>query len=111
MAQQDKTDWYWNGVLAGAVNNLYYDFINVDVVHVPYVTTHRNSSFFLQTRMNYTPSDKWVHTITDSHRSWDVVDIKYIWEDSCSKQEGYVYVLLANKGRTKIRIHRAKITD
>ena len=59
MAQQDKTDWYWNGVLAGAVNNLYYDFINVDVVHTPYSSNYRNSSFFLQTRMNYASSNKW----------------------------------------------------
>jgi hypothetical protein len=51
MAQQDKTDWYWNGELAGAVNNLYYDLINVDVCHVPYATNHRNSSFFLKTRL------------------------------------------------------------
>ena len=29
--QLDKTDFYWNGILSGAVNNLYYDFINVDV--------------------------------------------------------------------------------
>ena len=58
MAQQDKTDWYWNGELAGAVNNLYYDLINVDVVHVPYTTTNRNSSFFLQTRRAYVPSLK-----------------------------------------------------
>ncbi|MBO7716553.1 MAG: hypothetical protein J6S85_23510 [Methanobrevibacter sp.] len=87
MAQQDKTDWYWNGVLAGAVNNLYYDFINVDVVHVPYATTHRNSSFFLQTRRAYVPSAKWDKFATDTHRDWDVVDIKYIWRDSCSKDE------------------------
>ena len=58
MAQQDKTDWDWNGELAGAVNNLYYDLINVDVVHVPYTTTNRNSSFFLQTRRAYVPSLK-----------------------------------------------------
>ncbi|MBO7691752.1 MAG: hypothetical protein J6T10_03860 [Methanobrevibacter sp.] len=59
MAQQDKTDWYWNGVLAGAVNNLYYDLINVDVVHTPYSTTHRNSSFFLKTRPGYCVEDAW----------------------------------------------------
>jgi hypothetical protein len=59
MAQQDKTDWYWNGVLAGAVNNLYYDLINVDVVHVPYSTNHRNSSFFLKTRLGYCISQAW----------------------------------------------------
>ena len=59
MAQQDKTDWYWNGELAGAVNNLYYDLINVDVCHVPYATNHRNSSFFFKTRLAYSISDAW----------------------------------------------------
>ena len=111
MAQQDKTDWYWNGVLAGAVNNLYYDFINVDVVHVPYATTHRNSSFFLQTRRAYVPSAKWDKFATDTHRDWDVVDIKYIWRDSCSKDEWEVYALLADKWRNNIRIHKAKIEN
>jgi hypothetical protein len=57
MAQQDKTDWYWNGVLAGSVNNLYYDLINVDITHVPYSFTQRNSSFFLKNRMSYVPAE------------------------------------------------------
>lgn len=110
MAQQDKTDWYWNGVLEGAVNNLYYDFINVDVVHVPYATTHRNSSFFLQTRRSYTTSDRW-DTPANSYRWRDVVDVKYIWDDKCNKSEWTVYLLLADKGRDRIRIHRAPITN
>ena len=109
--QQDKTDWYWNGVLAGAVNNLYYDFINVDVVHVPYTTTHRNSSFFLQTRRSYAASDKRTADVYQWHRDWDVVDVKHLWDENCSKEEGTVYALLANKWRNKVRIHRAKIED
>ena len=111
MAQQDKTDWYWNGVLAGAVNNLYYDFINVDVVHTPYSSNYRNSSFFLQTRMNYASSNKWTVSNYTWHRDWDVVDLKYIWEDNCSRDAGTVYALLADKWRSKIRIHSAKISD
>jgi hypothetical protein len=59
MAQQDKTDFYWNGMLAGAINNLYYDLINVDVCHVPYATNHRNSSFFLKTRLGYLIDESW----------------------------------------------------
>ena len=110
MAQQDKTDWYWNGVLAGAVNNLYYDFINVDVVHVPYASTHRNSSFFLQTRRSYTTADAW-DSPANSYKSRDVVDVKYIWDDKCNKSEWTVYVLLADKGRNRIRVHRAKIEN
>jgi len=111
MAQQDKTDWYWNGVLAGAVNNLYYDFINVDVVHTPYATHNRNSSFFLQTRRNYTPSFKWDKVAMDNHKERDVMDVKYVWDSTCSKEKGNVFVLLANKARNRIRIHRAKIED
>ena len=111
MAQQDKTDWYWNGVLAGAVNNLYYDFINVDVVHVPYTTTHRNSSFFLQTRRSYTTADKRDKVVDEEHKDWDVVDVKYVRNDTCSKSSWKVFVLLANKARTKIRIHSADIED
>ena len=97
MAQQDKTDWYRNGVLAGAVNNLYYDFINVDVVHTPYATHNRNSSFFLQTRRNYTPSFKWSKYPTTTHRERDVTDVKYIRDSTCSKEKGSVFVMLANK--------------
>lgn len=111
MAQQDKTDWYWNGVLAGAVNNLYYDLINVDVVHTPYSTTHRNSSFFLQTRRNYTPSSKRDQTAYALHRWRDVTDVKYLWDKSCEKDKWWVYVMLANEARNKIRINVAKIED
>lgn len=110
MAQQDKTDWYWNGVLAGAVNNLYYDFINVDLVRVPYVTTHRNSSFFLQTRRNYYSADDWA-TAANTYKDWDVVDVKYIWEDKCNKNTWTVYVMLVNKDKSKMRIHFAQILD
>ena len=110
MAQQDKTDWYWNGVLAGAVNNLYYDFINVDLVRVPYTTTHRNSSFFLQTRKNYYSANKW-SWIENPYRDWDVVDVKYIRRDNCKETTGTVYLLLVNKDRTKMRVHQAEIED
>lgn len=91
MAQQDKTDWYWNGVLAGAVNNLYYDLINVDVCHVPYSTNHRNSSFFLKTRLAYRkPSNIW------ELNWWEVKDMKIIWDDACKKETWNVYVLWKN---------------
>ena len=91
MAQQDKTDWYWNGVLAGAVNNLYYDLINVDVVHVPYSTNHRNSSFFLKTRLGYCISQAWSN---GSGTAWyDVTDLKIIWDTDCDKEEGIAYAI------------------
>lgn len=111
MAQQDKTDFYWNGALAGAINNLYYDLINVDVVHVPYTTDNRNSSFFLQTRRSYTTADEWSNPTIESHRDWDVVDVQYLRENKCDESSWVVYVLLADKTRNKIRIHKASITD
>ena len=87
MAQQDKTDWYWNGALAGAVNNLYYDLINVDVVHVPYARTHRNSSFFLKTRLSYTIQEarsNWTGKQDDEWKDAKVADVKIIWNRSCN---------------------------
>ena len=108
MAQQDKTDWYWNGVLAGAVNNLYYDLINVDVVHTPYSTTHRNSSFFLQTRPSYVISDKW---LKEGYEKRDVVDVKYLWNKTCDKESWWVYALLVNKSKTKVKVAASKIVD
>lgn len=91
MAQQDKIDWYWNGVLAGAINNLYYDLINVDVVPVPYATHHRNSSFFLKTRLAYSISRNWAEW---EETSWfEVMDIKILWDDACDNHSGTVYVM------------------
>jgi hypothetical protein len=86
MAQLDKTDFYWNGILSGAVNNLYYDFVNVDVVHVPYTYGHRNSSFFLQTRRNYYASNHWTSQ-ANTHKDWDVVDVRYIRDNTCSQEK------------------------
>lgn len=86
MAVIDKTDFWRNGKLAWAVNNLYYDLINVDVSHVPYATTHRNSSFFLKTRLWY---------ILHEWRQWtyEVLDIHIIWDDTCTEENWTAYVL------------------
>lgn len=109
MAQQDKTDWYWNGVLAGAVNNLYYEFINVDVTHVPYTATHRNSSFFLKNRLAYVPSEMWTYDIPDAWR--DVTDVKVIWDSKCDKANWQVYAMAANPTRTKWRVYEWNVID
>lgn len=91
MAQQDKQDFYWNGMLAGAINNLYYDLINVDVVHVPYATTHRNSSFFLKTRLAYSISANWA---TSAETEWfEITDVKIIRAENCEDTEWDVYVM------------------
>ncbi len=107
MAQQDKTDWYWNGVLAGAVNNLYYDLINVDVCRVPYTTTHRNTSFFLKTRLPYQIDDSW-EKWTDT-QWWSVEDIKTMRDESCDNESWTVYALW-KKWKSKA-IFWAKISD
>lgn len=108
MAQQDKTDWYWNGVLAGgAVNNLYYDLINVDVVHVPYATHHRNSSFFLQTRLAYKLSKEWSEW--EATRWYEVTDVKVLWTDTCTKDSWEVFIMW--KKWKKKAIWHASIKD
>lgn len=105
MANIDKRDFYWNWKLAWAPNNLYYDLINVDLVHPPYATTNRNSSYFLKTRPGYIKSDTWKWV-----SSWyDVTDVKIIWDDKCSKEWWYAYALWKD-WRNK-RIYRARIDD
>ena len=107
MAQQDKQDFYWNGMLAGAINNLYYDLINVDVVHVPYATTHRNSSFFLKTRPWYVSSESWNEWSATSWR--DAVDVKIIRDEKCNQEEWTAYVLW--KKWSNKAIFASRITD
>ena len=107
MAQQDKTDFYWNGVLSGAVNNLYYDLINVDVCHVPYTTTHRNSSFFLKTRPSYVIAKAWADW-SDTN-GYIPTDIKIIRDEKCNQEEWTVYVLW-KKWKNKA-IFAASISD
>lgn len=94
--QQDKTDFYWNGMLAGAVNNLYYDLINVDVCHVPYSRAHRNSSFFLRTRLSYTIQNSWSRRTSKQDDDWKyakVADVKILWNRSCDNDSWKVFVM------------------
>lgn len=102
MAVADKTDFRWNGKLSWAVNNLYYDLINVDVAHVPYATTHRNSSFFFKTRLGYISHEHW-------NKDYEVLDIHIIWDDWCTEENWTAYVLAANSGTRYI--YSADITN
>ena len=113
MAQQDKTDWYWNGELAGAVNNLYYDFINVDVCHVPYATQNRNSSFFLKTRLWYQPEKNREDTLWARGKDWDITDVHIVWDEKCNNSSWKLYLLARNKDgwQTKKRIFTAPIEN
>ena len=114
MAELNKTDYWWNGKLAWAVNNLYYDFINVDVTRVPYATTHRNSSFFLKTRLWYRTEELWNAYLNEFAPSlWDlqVTDVKIVWDDSCTRTVGTAFIMAANSSYTKKYITRARIED
>lgn len=97
MAQQDKTDFYWNGVLSGAVNNLYYDLINVDVCHVPYATNHRNSSFFLKTRPGFHPEVNWKAAINVLKENRDVTDVHIVRDEKCNQENWRLYVMARQK--------------
>ena len=113
MAVIDKQDFYWNWALAWAVNNLYYDLINVDVVHPPYVNNHRNTSFFLKTRLGY--------IIADARKSqlgkwWNIEDVRVIWQENCcpwacGQREWIVYVLWKNGNRKWLFYSRILTND
>lgn len=100
MANIDKTDFRWNGKLSWAVNLLYSDLLNVDVVKPPYSWWHRNSSFFLQTRLWYI-AEKFLEAYITTHYSkwgkeWTVRDLEIIWDTNCSQEEWTVGMLISN---------------
>lgn len=110
MAVQDKTDFRWNGKLSGAVNNLYYDLINVDVVHTPYSTMHRNSSFFLKTRLWFVADNSLKEKLEDDDVTWyDITDVKIIWDSACEKKDWTVYCMVRS-GLNKY-IYRCEIEN
>lgn len=115
MANQDKTDFRWNGKLAWAPDLLYYEKTNVDVVHVPYSRTHRNSSFFLQTRLGYICEGSLYVQIIESlwaSTAHEITDIAIIWDNECDKgKNGKLYVMVADIGRTKKSIMMCNIID
>ena len=116
MAIQDKTDYYWNWILAWAPNNLYYDFINVDVCHVPYARAHRNSSFFLKTRLWYAINVSYSNLFWSWYTQikWEpreVTDTHIIRDDKCDKSKWTVYVMSKSPTGTSKRIFYASITD
>ena len=102
MANIDKTDFWWNGKLSGAINLLYSDLLNVDVVKPAYSWWNRNSSFFLQTRLWYICEPSLYQYLSEapiiwSHpNNWKIDDIKAIYDTSCSEESWTVYILLHN---------------
>ncbi len=109
MANIDWTDMRWNGKLSWAVDLLYYDKVNVDVVKPPYSWRDRNSSFFLRTREWYIWDVSIKQALLDHHfieededfldREWDISDIKIQWDDNCTKETWTVYYLCTTRDR------------
>ena len=92
MANIDWTSMRWNGKLSGSVDLLYYNKENVDVVRPPYSWRDRNSSFFLQTRKWYVCDNYLLERLREiSDEEWKITDMKIIWEDSCKKNNWYIY--------------------
>ena len=102
MANIDKTDFIWNGKLTGAVNLVYSDLLNVDVVRPTYSWTHRNSSFFLETRLGYLNEEKisWflktVAPYSEHKNDWEITDVKAIWDTNCSWEEWNIFMIVHN---------------
>ena len=102
MANIDKNDFIWNGKLSGAINLIYSDLLNVDIVRPPYSWMNRNSSFFLQTRLGYIVEESlYYHLKNDSpfsnHKNnWEVSDVQIIYDTNCSEESWTVYILVHN---------------
>ena len=111
MASLEWTQLWWNWKLNSSADLLYYDKINVDVVHPPYAHRDRNSSYFLKTRKWYSV-DKWLNQWlydrsleykreekweeywdVDEWDLFDVVDVEIIYDENCDKREWTIYYM------------------
>lgn len=115
MANIDKTDFWRNGKLSGAVNLLYSDLLNVDVVKPPYSWWNRNSSFFLQTRLWYIAEQYVQEYMTRLHSDWWtdwwVTDIDIIYDTNCSEESWTIYMVISNGSWSKKLIVTWRIKD
>jgi len=116
MANIDKQEFLWNWKLSGAVNLIYTDLLNVDVVKPPYSWYPRNSSYFLQTRLWYIAERSvqeyvYNHTKNNSNRwpNYKVSDVEIIWKDNCENREGTVAMLIYNEDETELMVIWAPI--
>ena len=69
MASLEWTQLWWNWKLNSSADLLYYDKINVDVVHPPYAKRDRNSSYFFKTRKWY-KADEYITDWLYSKNNW-----------------------------------------
>lgn len=110
MASLEWTQLWWNGKLNSSSDLLYYDKINVDVVHPPYATRDRNSSYFLKTRRWYMV-DKWLneelfYELTDWDQ-FDIVDVEVLWNNRCEENDWIIYYMCITKeGDEKLVLSR-----
>lgn len=108
MANIDKTDFIWNGALVWAVNNLYTDLINVDIVKPPYSWWPRNTSFFLQSRLWYIALDNIQNYMHEHYEDWwldyIVTDVEIVYEDNCRKSSWTVWVVIVDRSYSKLLV-------
>lgn len=112
MASLEWTQLWWNGKLNSSSDLLYYDKINVDVVHPPYATRDRNSSFFLKTRRWYAVDEflmKWIHR--DYWKQFDIVDVTILWDDVCEEKNWLIFYMWVSKQKDEKIILSRTIED
>ena len=108
MASLEWTQLWWNWKLNSSADLLYYDKINVDVVHPPYAYRDRNSSYFLKTRRWYQIDEQLVKYLWEDYKTlFNVVDVEILWEDICEKKNWIIYYMcLSQENDLKVVLSR-----
>ncbi len=113
MASLEWTQLWWNWKLNSSADLLYYDKINVDVVHPPYAKRDRNSSYFFKTRKWY-KADEYITDWLYSKNNWwsyDVVDVEILWEDKCEEENWIIYYMCVSEERDEKIILSRRIVN
>ena len=113
MASLEWTQLWWNWKLNSSADLLYYDKINVDVVHPPYAKRDRNSSYFFKTRKWY-KADEYITDWLYSENNWwsyDVVDVEILWEDKCEEENWIIYYMCVSEERDEKIILSRRIVN
>lgn len=110
MASLEWTQLWWNWKLNSSADLLYYDKINVDVVHPPYAYRDRNSSYFLKTRRWYRVDDNLMKQIFEEYdKHFDIVDVEILWEDICEKMNWIIYYMWVTESKNEKIVVSRKI--
>ena len=111
-----QTLW-WNWKLNSSADLLYYEKINVDVVHPPYAKRDRNSSFFFKTRRGYVwdleLSSAFYNYSTDANNKkyFDITDIQIIWDSNCERENWTVFYMWVSRDKSRKSIMTRRIED